>query len=123
MFLAYLAAESGEARIFLVAQDEGVVEKALDIRLAVAPGPIEPLEGCLGVVAQRIDLGDLLSKTVGMLLSQRLESSVCGGPVTANLPREGERDVLPAPRDLLLRGIERRLHIAALDLDDGELPM
>jgi hypothetical protein len=48
-----LAAESGEARIVLVAQDEGVEEKVLDARIPVATGPIEPLEGCLRICLLR----------------------------------------------------------------------
>ena len=63
-------------------------------------------------------LGYFVGVIAGMLLDQCFESSVCGGPVTADLPREGERDVLPVPGDSVLRGIERRLSIAALDLDE-----
>src|SRR5262249_5381892 len=40
--------------------------------------------------------------------------------VTADLPCEGERDVLEDSRRLLLSGGERRLSIAALNLDDRE---
>ena len=54
------------------------------------------------------------------LLDQRLERRIGRAPVAADLPCEGERDVLPHSRRLLLRGGERRLRITALDLDDRE---
>lgn len=41
-----------------------------DIRLAVAEGPSEPREGFLGLVAQRVDLGDFVGTTIGLPLDQ-----------------------------------------------------
>jgi hypothetical protein len=41
-----------------------------DIWLAVAEGPSEPREGFLGLVAQRVDLGDFVGTTIELLLDQ-----------------------------------------------------
>ena len=86
---ADLAAECGKARIVLVAQDEGVVEKILDTLIAVAPGPIEPLEGRLRVVAQRVDFGDLVGGTAGILLDQCPKRRIGCTPVAPDLPCVG----------------------------------
>src|SRR5580692_2657222 len=69
---ADLAAEDCEARIVLESQDEGVVEKILYSRVAAAPGPIEPLEGPLRIVAQRVHFRDLIGTNPGILLDQGL---------------------------------------------------
>src|SRR5262249_9346269 len=101
-----LAAERLKARIVLVAQDEGVIEENLDARIAVGQGPIKPLEGRLGIVAQRIDLGDLVGRNARMLVDQRPESRIGRAPVATDLACEGERGVLNIAGRLLLRGGE-----------------
>jgi hypothetical protein len=55
-----------------------------------------------------------------MLVDHRLECRIGGVPVAADLPREGQREVPPPFVGLLLRGGERRLRVAALDLDERE---
>ena len=67
-----------------MAQDEGVEEERRDARIAVAPGPLEPLEGLLRIVAQRIDLGDLVGGNVRILLDQRPERRIGRAAVTAS---------------------------------------
>ena len=98
-----LAAERGKARIVLVTQDEGIVEEGSDIRVAVAQGSIEPLEGGVRIIAQRVDTGDLKSVDVGILVDQRSESFIGCAAVVANLPRERERIGLPLSGRFLLR--------------------
>ena len=60
-------------------------------RIAAAPGPIEPLEGPLHIVAQRVDFRDLKGTNASSLLDQRLEGRIGCAPVSADLPCEGER--------------------------------
>jgi hypothetical protein len=60
--------ERGKARNVLVSQDEGVEEEDHDTAIAVDPGPIEPLEGLLRIVAQRVALCDLIGGTAAILL-------------------------------------------------------
>src|SRR5580704_32068 len=86
----HLAAELREARIVFVAQDERVEEEAPDSRVAGDPGPIEPLKGRFGIVTQRIDLSDLISRYTGVPLDQRLERGIGGAPVATDLARKGE---------------------------------
>src|SRR5262249_10640793 len=118
---AHLPAERGEARIVLVAQNEGVIEEIEYRRIPAAPCPIEPCEGLLRIVAQRVDLRDLVGGAAAVLVDQRLECRIGRTPVGADLRCEGEREVLPDSGGLLLRGGERRLSIAALDFDDCEV--
>jgi hypothetical protein len=112
--------EGCEARIRLIAHHEGVGEEVNDACIAVVPGAIEPLEGLRRVVAEGVYLGDLVSRTSGVLLDQGLEGRIGRASVTADLRREGDRAVAPRTRRLLLRGGECRLRILSLDLDDRE---
>jgi hypothetical protein len=91
---ANLATEGCEARIVLVAQDEGVEEHIRHARIAAGPRSIEPLEGCLRVVAKRIDLSDLIGLNAGILFDQRLERRFGGSAVVTDLVPEA----LVAPR-------------------------
>jgi hypothetical protein len=84
---------------------------------------IEPLEGRLRIVAQRVNFRDLKGSNAGILLDQRLECRIGRAPVRANLLCEGERLIVEEPGRLLLSGGERRLGVAALDLNDRELLM
>jgi hypothetical protein len=100
---ANLATKRGEARIVFAAQDEGVEEDVRHARIAARPSPIEPLEGRLCVAAQRIDLRDLIGRDAGILFDQRLERRVGRAAVTADLPCEDKRVIVPRSRRLLLR--------------------
>jgi hypothetical protein len=59
----------------------------VDTRIAVAPGPIEPLEGRVLVVAQRVDFRDLVGGATGILLDLRGSPT----PVRSMLPRAATR--------------------------------
>jgi hypothetical protein len=56
----------------------------------------------------------------GIPLDKRPKRSIGGAPVITDLSCEGECTVLPNLVRLLLRGGERRLRMAALDLEVGE---
>lgn len=117
---ANLVAERGVARIALVTQDERVVEDERDARIAAAPGPVEPVESRVGVVTQRVGLGDLIGSETGILPDQSLERRIGCVPITPDLPCQGERDILPRSGSLLLCGGKRRPRVTALDLDDRQ---
>lgn len=68
--------KAAKARIILEAQDEGVIEQALDPRIAIAPGAIQPGKGLRRVIAQRIDCGDLEGSVPGIFVDQRLECRI-----------------------------------------------
>jgi hypothetical protein len=106
---ANLAAKGSEARIVLVAQNERIIEKKRDTRIAVAPGAIEPFERRLGVFAQPVDLCDLVGRNARILVDQRPKRRIGRAPIATDLPCKGERDVPPHSGRLLLRGLERRL--------------
>jgi hypothetical protein len=108
-----LAAEGRKARIVLVAQDEGVIEETLYASIVAIPGPIEPIEGLLRIVAKRVNLRDLEGSIAGILLDQRLECRIGRAAVRADLQCGGEGDGLPRPGRLLLSGGERCLRVAA----------
>ncbi len=91
----------------------------LDTRIAVAPGPIEPLEGCLRVVPQRVDFRDLVGGTTGILLDKCPERRIGRTPVAPDLPGVDERHVPIQSGRGLLRGLERRRRVIALSLDDS----
>jgi hypothetical protein len=74
------AAEGRKARIVLIAQDEGVEKDGLNTRIAAAPGPIEPLEGRLRIVAQRVNLRDLEGSAVGPLADLLSSAAVATRP-------------------------------------------
>jgi hypothetical protein len=117
---ADLVAESRESRIFLVAQNEWVVEKRLNSRIAAAPCPIEPFEGFLRIASQRVHFSDLKRGYARILLKQRLECRVGHTPIRANLACKGDPYVVPRSWRFLLGSRECRLRVAALDLDDRE---
>src|SRR5262249_75597 len=117
---AHLLAERGEARIVLVAQDEGVGEDVLDICFAVHKSPIEPLEGCFGVIAQRVYLGNLVGLGGCILFEQRLERRIGRVPIPTDLQCEGNRAVPLMSTGFLLCSDERSLGIASLDFNDSE---
>lgn len=79
------------------------------------------LEGILlRIIAQRVDLRDLIGGDPGTFVDQCLGWRIGGIAVTADLPCQGECDVLPLSGGLLLRDGERRLGITALDLNDRQ---
>src|ERR1700754_844045 len=116
-----LAAERSETRIVLEAHDEGVEEQVNDTWVTTAPRPIEPVKGLLGIITQRIDLRDLVGGSIRLIVDQRLECRIGSTSVAADLPREGERDLVPTAVGFLLRGGERGSSITALDFDDRKL--
>jgi hypothetical protein len=88
---ADLVAEGRKARIALVAQEERIVEKSFDTGIAALPGPIEPLEGPLRIVAQSVDLRDLKGSAVSPLPGKYLKCRIGRAAIRADLPCEGER--------------------------------
>jgi hypothetical protein len=64
----------------------------LDSWISEAPGPIQPRKGFLCIVAQSVDLRDLVRRKVGILVDQRPKRRIGSIRVRADLQREGERD-------------------------------
>jgi hypothetical protein len=106
--------------VSLVAQQEWVVEQVLDAGIVAGPGAIQPGECLIRVLAQRLDLCNLICSAVGIFLNEVLQCRIGRSVVATDLLCQSQGNVLIRPWPFLLRARQGSLRIAALDCNNRQ---